>query len=171
MSARGHAGLIPLIGLLCGCGAHSGWPAPGARADFMDAKGARVGSAVLFEGSDGLKIRTDLHGLPPGDHGLHVHATGSCVAPFQTAGGHFNPLGKKHGSMNPDGSHAGDLANLPVQSNGTAHVEILATGLHLTTLFDGDGSALVIHAAPDDYKTDPSGNSGARIACAVIRKP
>lgn len=170
MSARARVGLIPLIGLLVSCGTHTEGPTPGARADFVDATGASIGSATLFQESGGVRIRTDLHGLPAGDHGFHVHMTGACAAPFSTAGGHYNPLSKKHGLLNPEGHHAGDLANLPVQANGIARADVMATGLTLSELFDADGSALVIHAAADDYKTDPSGNSGARIACGIVRK-
>lgn len=109
-------------------------------------------------------------------HGLHIHAVGKCEPEtnFTTAGGHFNPYSKKHGTKNPEGPHAGDMANLVVGADGTAKTEITASlvtlGADVNSLFDADGSALVIHAGPDDETTDPTGNSGARIACGVVQK-
>jgi superoxide dismutase, Cu-Zn family len=156
---------------LAACGGHTSVPVPGARADFVDATGNPVGEAVLFQRGDGVLITTAMHNLPAGAHGFHVHSVGKCEPPFQTAGAHFNPLNKLHGFENPQGPHLGDLRNLSPGSDGMAHVDVTAANLRLDQLFDADGSALVIHAAADDYKTDPSGNSGARIICGVIRKP
>ena len=163
--------LVPLVVLASGCASRATVAVPGARADFSDANGQPAGSATLYQQSDGVLIRTDLRGLPAGEHGFHIHAVGQCAPPFQTAGGHFNPANRKHGSLNPEGAHAGDLPNLAVATDGSARVEMLATGVTLQSLFDVDGSALVVHATKDDYKTDPAGNAGARIACAVIRHP
>lgn len=160
---------LAFIALLAACGAQPSDPAPGARADFVDANGNAVGSATLFQQDNGVLVRVSVSGLPAGEHGFHVHQVGRCEPPFTTAGGHFNPGSRKHGLQNPEGPHAGDLPNLPAAANG--RFEMLANGLTLESLFDADGSALVIHANPDDYKTDPAGNAGGRIACAVIRRP
>jgi Cu-Zn family superoxide dismutase len=116
-----------------------------------------------------------VNNLPPGKHGFHIHAVGKCDPPdFQSAGGHFNPFGKKHGLKNPEGPHAGDLPNLEVGPDGKGKLETTVGGLTLgkeglATLFGSNGTAVVIHAGPDDEKTDPAGNSGARIACGVIK--
>jgi superoxide dismutase, Cu-Zn family len=165
--------LVPIAACiaLAACGGHTRLPSPGARANFVDATGNPVGEALLFQRGDGVLITTALRNLSPGDHGFHVHSVGTCEPPFQTAGGHLNPLSRKHGFENPEGPHLGDLRNLGVSSDGMAHVDVTAANLRLDQLFDTDGSALVIHATADDYKTDPAGNSGARIICGVIRKP
>jgi Cu-Zn family superoxide dismutase len=157
--------------LLAACAGRTNAPAVGARADFADADGNAIGNAALLEESGGVRIRVTVNSLPPGEHGIHIHAVGKCEPPFTSAGGHFNPLAKKHGTLNPEGPHAGDLPNLSVSAGGSASADVLAGGVALESLFDADGSALVIHAGPDDYKTDPTGNSGARVACAVIRRP
>ena len=146
-----------------------------AHADLMDASGKSVGSATLTQTTGGVQIKATFSNLPPGVHGIHIHTAGKCEAPaFTTAGGHFNPANKKHGMDNPDGMHMGDLPNFTVAADGTGQLTALAEH---ATLADGDnslfhtgGTALVIHAMADDYKTDPSGNSGARIACGVIEK-
>ena len=113
--------------------------------------------------------------LPPGKHGIHIHAVGKCEGPaFTTAGGHLNPDAKKHGKENPEGPHAGDLLNLEVKADGTAKATLLDTMVTLgdgpNSVFHEGGTAIVIHEKEDDYKTDPAGNSGARIACGVIQK-
>jgi len=133
-----------------------------------------VGKASFWEDPDGVHILAQVQGLPPGEHGIHLHAVGKCDPPdFATAGGHFNPAGKQHGLRNPAGSHAGDLPNLEVAADGRGglnHVNrqvTLAPGPR--SLLGPDGTALVIHANPDDAVTDPSGNSGGRIACGIIR--
>jgi Cu-Zn family superoxide dismutase len=123
---------------------------------------------TLQEGAEGSTLTIQGAGLPPGDHGLHLHEKGLCEGPaFASAGGHWNPTARKHGRDNPAGAHLGDLPNLGVAAtrNGTASFT-LPPGAR-----DADGTALVIHAKPDDYRTDPSGNSGNRIACAVIAPP
>ena len=114
-------------------------------------------------------------GLPAGVHGIHIHTVGMCQGPnFASAGGHFNPLMKKHGKDNPDGMHAGDLPNFNVGANGkgkaTMTAAMVTLGDGMNSLFHPGGTALVIHAGPDDYKTDPAGNSGDRIACGVVEK-
>lgn len=150
-------------------------PTPPVNVELKDASGRAVGTAFLSPDPDGVRIVLDLHGLPPGPHGFHVHEAAKCEGPkFTTAGGHFNPTHKEHGKMNPNGPHAGDMDNVTVQADGTAHVEIVAPGVKYSdasdpdSIFHGGGTALVIHAKEDDLKTIPSGNSGDRIACGVV---
>lgn len=152
--------------------------APTALAVMRNADGEAVGTAVLqeFRRGEGHGVRVTLvvHDLPPGKHGVHLHAIGKCEAPdFGSAGGHFNPEGKQHGLENEDGPHAGDLENLEVAADGTATQEFVTTRARLhngdRSLLDEDGVAVVIHAGADDQKTDPSGDSGARIACGVVQ--
>jgi Cu-Zn family superoxide dismutase len=145
--------------------------AQGARAVAMlrTADGADVGRATVTEVTGGLRVTLDLQGLPPGTHGAHIHTVGRCDAPdFATAGGHFNPLGAKHGSMNPQGPHEGDMPNLIVGSNGRGTIGAVLPAATMAALLDADGAAIVIHDKPDDLMTDPSGNSGGRIACGVF---
>jgi Cu-Zn family superoxide dismutase len=143
-----------------------------ASAVLKDASGKEVGQATLTVTPSGVLIGLDLTAAPPGKHGFHVHATGKCEPPdFKSAGPHFNPDQTKHGFMTPEGPHAGDLPNLHVPADGKLQVEVLEPTVTLSgeaPLLDADGSALVIHAGADDYKTDPAGNSGDRIACGVI---
>jgi Cu-Zn family superoxide dismutase len=146
-----------------------------AHADIVNATGQKIGSATFTPSAGGVHIDVDVTQLPPGTHGIHIHAVGKCEGPdFKTAGGHFNPAGKKHGKDNPEGPHNGDLLNLEVAADGHGTASLLDATVTLydgpTSLFQPAGTALVIHAAPDDYKTDPAGNSGARIACGVIQK-
>lgn len=136
---------------------------------LVNAAGATVGSLQAEQRPGGVYIRIAAEGLAPGDHGLHLHAVGRCDGPaFQSAGGHWNPAGRQHGHLNPMGPHAGDLPNLTISTNGRGAINFLASG---GPLDDADGTSLVIHAKADDYKTDPSGNSGDRIACAVLFAP
>jgi Cu-Zn family superoxide dismutase len=122
-----------------------------------------------------VRIDLDVAQLPPGTHGVHVHTVGKCEGPdFKSAGGHFNPTGKKHGKDNPDGPHAGDLLNFEVGADGRATTSVTDANVTLgpgaNSLFQPGGTAVVIHQGPDDYKTDPAGNSGARIACGVVQR-
>jgi Cu-Zn family superoxide dismutase len=133
-----------------------------------------AGTAVLTAAGDLLTITVAAIDLPEGPHGLHLHSTGKCEAPgFTSAGAHLNPGGHQHGSANPQGSHLGDLPNLTADRNGAGTVRAELKGSRAEVealLFDADGTAVVIHAAPDDYRTDPTGNSGARIACGVLSR-
>lgn len=148
---------------------------PTGNATIIDANGQSVGSAILMQGPNGVAITVTVSKLPPGKHGIHIHAMGKCDPPdFQSAGGHFNPFGKKHGLKNPEGPHAGDLPNLEVGPDGKGKIESTVGGLTLgkeglASLFPTSGTAVVIHAGPDDDMSDPAGNSGARIACGVIK--
>jgi superoxide dismutase, Cu-Zn family len=143
-------------------------------AELKAADGASVGTATLTQTAQGVLIKLSVQKLSPGDHALHLHAVGECTPPFTSAGGHFNPAGKKHGMMAADGQHAGDMPNLNVPASGAAQIEVLNTAVTLAkgaanSLLDADGSALVIHAQADDYKSDPTGEAGGRIVCGVIK--
>ena len=141
---------------------------------LRDSSGGTVGTALLTPATEGVQVVLSVNGLPAGTHGVHVHMTGLCDAPgFTTAGGHFNPTGRQHGFENPNGPHAGDLPNMTVDANGRGTLNGVARGVTLegtgaSSLRKPGGTALVVHAGADDYRTDPSGNSGARIACGVI---
>lgn len=146
---------------------------PVASAPLFGRDGSRVGLARLEGGGPTWVLRVQARGLPPGSHGLHIHAVGRCDPPdFASAQAHWNPGGREHGSANPAGMHAGDLPNLIVGADGQARgvfpIDPAALGSGLAMLFDADGAAVVIHAAADDLRSDPSGNSGARIGCGVL---
>ena len=149
--------------------------APSATATLRDAQGKTVGTATLTPGDGGVKIAVSVSGVAPGLHGFHVHAVGKCEGPdFKSAGGHFNPAAKEHGLENPKGAHAGDMPNLSVGADGVGKGEFLARGASLApgpgSLFPDGGTAVVLHASPDDMKSDPAGNAGARIACGVVER-
>lgn len=140
-----------------------------AHAVLRTAAGADVGRASATEVAGGVRFTLDVRGLPPGTHGAHLHMTGRCDAPdFASAGGHWNPTGAKHGAMNPQGPHQGDLPNLLVGTDGRGTIGVTIPGATMAALFDDDGAAMMVHAAADDLLTDPSGNSGGRIACGVL---
>lgn len=161
---------LPMIALaLAGCASMEG-SRPGALAELRDPGGRAAGRATFSEMHDGLHVRVEATGLAPGAHAVHLHATGRCEPPdFESAGGHWNPTSREHGTLNPRGHHRGDLPNVAVGANGRGSIEAHIQGATLRGLLDADGAALVIHAGPDDYRTDPSGDSGARIACGVLR--
>ncbi|TAJ96300.1 MAG: superoxide dismutase family protein [Reyranella sp.] len=146
---------------------------PTAKASLKDAAGKDVGSVQLVQTPHGVLLKMALKGAVPGEHAFHIHAVGKCEAPFTSAGGHFNPASKKHGMEAAEGSHAGDMPNLHIPANGELTIEIANPMVSLVkgqanSVFDADGSAIIIHAGVDDYRTDPTGNAGDRIACGVI---
>ncbi len=145
------------------------------KVELKDGQGKPVGYILLWDDGPGVRLALQLHDLTPGEHAIHFHQVPQCDAPdFKSAGGHFNPDGKKHGFDNPDGHHAGDMTNFTVDAQGKAEVRLedrdvtLKDGPH--SLLSNGGTAIVVHAKADDYKTDPSGNSGDRVACGVITK-
>lgn len=168
---------IVAVALLGGCAMSAEAPAGGryaaghfkAEAVLHDASGAAVGKASVQEADGGLRATIDVTGMVPGLHGAHVHMTGKCDAPdFASAGGHWNPTAHQHGAKNPAGPHAGDLPNLDVGADGRGHLTFMLPAGTYEGLLDEDGAAMVVHAKADDLTTDPSGNSGGRIACGVL---
>lgn len=151
-----------------------GAPLPnGARATAVlhDASGAEVGHANAVEVGGGLRVTLDVRGLTPGQHGAHIHTVGLCDAPgFTTAGGHWNPTARQHGSMNPAGPHEGDLPNLVVGADGRGTLGAVIPGASVAGMLDADGAAMIVHAGADDLMTDPAGNSGGRVVCGVWTK-
>lgn len=163
--------LVAACSVILGCSTVA--PGQRASAELKDKDGRVVGRADFHELADGVLVRLEVKGLTPGLHAVHVHAVGKCEAPaFTSAGGHFNPSGRKHGLKSPDGAHAGDLPNMLVAKDGSGRFEALTDAITLkdgkTSVFDADGSALVIHVGVDDYVTDPTGNAGDRAACGLI---
>jgi len=145
-------------------------PQGGPPMPLINASGQTIGTVRAWQTAGGVTFRVIASGLPHGVHGVHVHAVGKCDPPdFASAGPHWNPTGKKHGMSNPAGPHAGDLPNVVVKANGVLGATLVLSAASMASLIDADGAALVIHAAADDNMTDPSGNSGARIACAVLQ--
>lgn len=136
------------------------------------ADGTLKARAMVWSTARGVEVRIQAAGLAPGHYGTHLHAVGRCEGPdFVSAGPHWNPTERQHGSLNPQGHHLGDLPNLEVDESGAGRLEYAIAGAEMSGsqgLLDDDGAAVVIHAAADDYRTDPSGNSGARIACGVL---
>jgi len=143
---------------------------------IINTEGNEIGNVSFMESGDGVTVSIQAEGLPPGVKGIHVHEKGVCTPPdFTSAGSHFNPTHKEHGFDNPKGFHLGDLPNIEVDASGKVSAEVTTAEFTMkpgatNSILDSDGSALVIHEKADDYKTDPSGNSGVRIACAAITK-
>jgi Cu-Zn family superoxide dismutase len=138
-----------------------------------DASGRDLGTLTLSDAAGGISVSGRLTGLAPGEHGMHLHMTGRCDAPtFDSAGSHWNPTSRQHGSQNPDGPHLGDLPNVSATADSSAVVQAVTPGGSLRgamdPLLDADGAALIVHSTGDDYRTDPSGNSGNPIACGVV---
>lgn len=140
-----------------------------ATAQIRTADGTEVGTATASEIDGALRVTVNGVGMPPGERGFHIHQVGACDGPdFQTAGGHWNPTNAQHGTQNPAGPHAGDMPNLNVAADGTATATFTLPAGSFAGLMDGDGSAIVVHDGPDDMRTDPAGDSGARIACGIF---
>jgi Cu-Zn family superoxide dismutase len=149
-------------------------PRLSATAELKSADGKDVGTATLTQTRSGVQIALALKGLPPGEHAFHVHAVGKCEPPFTSAGPHFNPEQKKHGKLNKEGNHAGDMDNIRIPASGDLTLRIVNKDITLekgkpNSVFQEGGTALVVHAGKDDYMTDPAGNAGDRIACGVIK--
>jgi Cu-Zn family superoxide dismutase len=149
----------------------AGMVSDNATADMKDSAGNDLGTLRLVDGSNGIVVSGELKGLPPGTYAIHVHTTGKCEPPFTSAGGHWNPTNKEHGLENPQGPHYGDMRNITAGSDSTIMVNDTTPGGSLkgtNALIDSDGAAVVVHAKADDYKSNPAGNAGARIACGVV---
>lgn len=180
MASLGHYGAaLAFMAVATGFGVAQAGSAPAAKtsakavAVLVDAQDKKIGKVKLTQQADGLLLHATVSGMKPGSYGFHIHTTGKCDKPdFASAGGHWNPTAHKHGKDAPEGPHMGDLPNIDVAANGKGALEqkipgaMLAGGDH--PLFDADGAAVMLHAGPDDYKTDPAGNSGPRIACGVV---
>ena len=148
--------------------------APGAAAELRTVAGETKARVTASQLGDTIRIRIDAMGMARGSYAAHVHSVGLCSPPdFTSAGPHWNPTGSQHGKNNPAGMHKGDLPNLTVGTDGRGTLDYAIPAAMLTggpnPLLDADGAAVVIHAQADDYRTDPAGNAGARIACGVLR--
>lgn len=168
--------MVAIMAAAAACAMATGAQAQSANAVLMNTKGDRIGNVALEQLEQGVWIFAQADGVEPGVHAFHIHETGQCDPPgFESAGGHFNPTGKAHGWANPNGPHAGDFPNVHVHDDGALAVEYFTDKITLsegdTSVFDDDGSAIVMHAGADDYETDPAGDAGARIACGVIAAP
>jgi Cu-Zn family superoxide dismutase len=167
--------LMPALCLLTAHPALSGSvDKQGASATIVNRNGKAIGKAKIISTQKGLRVKVRVNGLAMGQHGVHVHSVGRCDDPtFASAGPHWNPTSKLHGLNNPNGSHIGDLPNMQLSKQGRGRLSYYITGATLmgdAGLFDADGAAIVVHANTDDQRTDPSGNSGDRIACGVFRR-
>lgn len=177
---RSSLSLLAALSLVMSCssGKSASTAAPGpvsstATAILMSSNGQTLGEVRVQDSDKGVLITFDLRNVPTGTHGIHLHAIGSCTPAFDAAGAHFNPMKKTHGLLFFAGPHLGDLPNLHVPESGVVRTETFVTGIRLRTgkqrLLDEDGAAVVLHSFADDHRTDPSGGSGARIACGALR--
>ena len=171
MRVMNHLGTASVVALLA---AGLAWPAgaQGSKAMLKDKNGKDVGVVELMQTPAGVLLKVAVKGLPAGEHAFHIHAVGKCEPPFESAGPHFNPDNQKHGIMSGHG-HAGDMPNLHIPPSGALSVEVINAAITLdkdkpNSVFHPEGTAIVIHADKDDYKSDPAGNAGDRIACGVI---
>jgi Cu-Zn family superoxide dismutase len=159
---------------LCASSSAFAQSSPSAEATFHDLQGRNVGKAILTQTANGVLIEMELSNVAAGEHGFHIHETGTCDAAdgFKSAGGHYEPSQHQHGYLDASGPHAGDMPNQFVGRDGTLRAHVLNPNITLSdgpaSLFDADGSAIVVQAGPDDYNSPPAGNAGDRIACAVI---
>lgn len=168
VTKRSAAAMLMIIGLSA-CATPTDAPRSAVAVPLIGGNGQALGSVRIWQTAGAVGLRVEGNGLPVGRKGIHVHAVGRCDAPgFTTAGPHWNPAQRRHGLASPAGPHAGDLPNVPVAANGSLRETLVLSGASLAALADADGSALVLHAGEDDNVTDPSGNSGDRIACAVL---
>jgi superoxide dismutase, Cu-Zn family len=164
-----RSGVLAAGFVLAGCVPMAAPDVPVSTANLVSSSGAVLGTVRVFSEPTGVMLRIDATGVPAGQHGVHVHTTGRCDPPgFTSAGPHWNPSERKHGHRNPAGFHMGDLGNLGVGADGRLIAGLLVPQATIDALRDADGAALVLHAKADDEVTDPSGNSGDRIACAVL---
>ena len=160
----------PAAGADSAARADSARRASSATVPMRNAAGRELGTLTLSESGGGIAISGRIAGLTPGEHGIHIHMVGQCQAPFESAGAHWNPTNRQHGSQNPQGPHLGDMPNITVGADSSANVQVTTSGGTLrgaNALLDTDGAAVVVHARADDLRTDPSGNSGDRVACGV----
>ena len=169
------ASLVMLVALLAAISPAFADGGDTLRATFevRNTNGRAVGTMTLTQQSNGVLVEGHFQGLPAGPHGIHFHAVGTCTPDFAAAGPHFNPTGAQHGLNNPAGPHAGDLPNLGIGADGTGHYSQVNNSITLrqgeaNSVYDNDGTAIIIHANVDDQVTDPTGNSGDRIACGVV---
>jgi Cu-Zn family superoxide dismutase len=174
MSAATKTVQVGAAAILAVAFAMPGFAAELANAKLRDADGKAVGDVDLMQTPAGVLLRVRLNGLPPGEHAFHIHEVGKCEQPFTSAGGHYNPGKHPHGYQAGEG-HAGDMPNLHVPQDGSLAVEILNAKVTLDdgkphSLFDSEGSSIVIHAKADDYRSQPAGDAGGRIACGVIER-
>lgn len=160
--------------LLTAAGTATGQEKTGAVATLTGSDGQGFGTVSFTQGPHGLLLEADLKNLPAGTLAIHLHAIGSCSPDFKAAGGHLNPTGKKHGMLAAEGPHLGDLPNIHVPASGALQYELFLPELNLdqgdNQLLDQDGTSVIIHKQADDYKTDPAGGAGDRLACGVIEK-